>query len=159
MWPFKHSKKISDSSERDLIENLNPVAEAHEAYTKTMVGEDETENNAYASEDEGELAVDVFQKDGMIFVQTMIAGVKSEDIDVDIDRDIITIRGERPKRLTVSEDQYYFQECHWGTFSRSIVLPVEVDPVMAEADFSDGILTISIPRAEKRGTVTIRVRK
>lgn len=159
MWPFKKSNSSEVEVDFSLDETKEQIESSHQDHTKNMIGEDEDLNPAYEDEDEGVLAVDVFQKDGLIYIQTMISGVKTEDIEVDIDRDIVTIRGFRPRNFEVSSDQFYLQECHWGAFSRSIVLPLEVDPNQAEADFANGILTISIPKAEKRGTVNIRVRK
>ena len=72
---------------------------------------------------EGQLAVDVYQTKDKIIVKAPIAGVKPEDIDVAISEDVVTIRGDRKDEFAVEKDNYYVQECFWGSFSRSVILP------------------------------------
>ena len=102
-------------------------------------------------EPEGQLVVDVYETDGEIVIQSAIAGVKPEEIDIDIENDVVRIRGER-KRTMEEKDKnknYFYQECYWGKFSREIILPAEVDGSHAKAQMKDGILTISIPKIER----------
>jgi len=94
---------------------------------------------------EGELAVDVYQTDSDLVIQSAIAGIKPTDIDISIDDDVITLRGER-KRLTNEEGDYFYQECYWGPFSRQIISPVEIDSGRVDATLKEGILTIKIPK-------------
>lgn len=101
-------------------------------------------------EEEGQLAVDVFQDKNNIIIKSTIAGVEPEDIDITFDNDMITIRGKRNKDLTIHEDDYFYQECYWGGFSRSIILPVDVDPERIKATIKNGVLTISLPKIKKR---------
>lgn len=96
-------------------------------------------------EPEGELAVDVYQTENELIVQSAIAGVKPEDLDVSMEGDVITIKGKREKPFE-GEGDYFSQECYWGPFSRKIIFPIEVDPSRAEASMKDGILTIKIPK-------------
>lgn len=98
----------------------------------------------------GELAIDVFQTPSEIVIQSPIAGVDENDIDVSIENDMITISGHREKQETVDEKDYFYQECYWGGFIRTVALPTqEVDIEKAKADMDNGVLTIRIPRAVK----------
>jgi HSP20 family protein len=106
---------------------------------------------------EGQLAIDVFQTDNQLIIQSAIAGIKSEDLDISIEKDIISIRGVREKQSDESGD-YFIQECFWGPFSREIIVPVEIDPNLAEALMKDGVLTIKLPKIvrEKKRKIVIK---
>jgi len=109
--------------------------------------------------EEGELAVDVFQTDNEIIIQSTIAGVKAEDLDITIQNDMISIRGERKKEIEVPPENYFYQECYWGPFSRQIILPEEIDVEKVEARLKNGILTLILPKAEKTKTTRIKVKE
>jgi HSP20 family protein len=99
-------------------------------------------------ESEGELAVDMYQTDEELVIQSPIAGVKSEDINLYLEGDVFFIEGERKKPIEEKGD-YFLQECYWGKFSRKIVLPVEINPEKISATFKDGILTIRIQKISR----------
>lgn len=99
-------------------------------------------------ESEGQLAIDVYQTENDLVIQSAIAGVKTEDLDISIEGDVITIKGKREKPITESGD-YFTQECYWGSFSRQLILPVEVDPNRIEASMKEGILTVRLPKIER----------
>jgi len=103
----------------------------------------------------GQLAVDVYQTKDDIVVKSTIAGVKPEDIDVSINNDMITIRGKREKDYEVTEEDYFYHECYWGGFSRSIILPCEVKVDKVRASIKNGVLTIILPKATKVNEVTV----
>lgn len=107
---------------------------------------------------EGELAVDVYQTDGELVIQSAIAGVKPEELDISIEDDLVLIRGNRKKPAEKSEVNYFHQECYWGPFCRQIILPEEVDPSRAEATMKEGILTIRIPKIERKKKRKIEVK-
>jgi HSP20 family protein len=152
MWPFK--KKNENNPVTHPIDSLD---DAHEALTKAKGNDADNEDTWVQPIDEGELAVDVFQRGADILIQASVGGVRPEDLDIDIDRDIVTIRGQRKSGYTVHEDQYYLRECHWGSFARTIVLPVDVDASRAEAEFKDGVLTITAPRNDRGTSIPIKV--
>jgi HSP20 family molecular chaperone IbpA len=77
---------------------------------------------------EGQLTIDVYQTESDIVIKSTIAGVRPEDLDVSINNDMVTIRGERKNEEMVGSENYYYQECYWGSFSRSVVLPVDILP-------------------------------
>lgn len=112
---------------------------------------------AFSGEPEGELAIDVYQTETHLVIQSAIAGVKPEFLDISTERDVIAIKGMREKPFEEGGD-YFTQECYWGPFSREIILPVEVDPDRAEATMREGILTIRIPKIlrEKRRMIKVR---
>ena len=108
-------------------------------------------------EPEGQLAIDIYQTENELVIRSAIAGVKPEFVDISFERDIIIIRGKREKPSEEKGD-YFSQECYWGPFSREIILPVEVDPNLAEATMKEGILTIRLPKIEREKKRVIKVR-
>lgn len=113
---------------------------------------------AGAEEQEGQLTVDVYQTPDAIVVQSTIAGVKPEDLDISITNDMVTIRGVRGHEEEMAEENYFYRECYWGNFSRSIILPVDIMAEKADASLKDGILTIRIPKADALVTKKVKVR-
>lgn len=112
----------------------------------------------WGSDSEGQLTIDVYQTEDFVVIKSTIAGVKPEDLDVSINNDMITIKGERKNDEEITGENYYYQECYWGTFSRSVVLPVDVLPDKIEASLKNGILTIRLPKADTTKTKKIQVR-
>lgn len=100
----------------------------------------------YSGEYEGQLSVDVYQTEDSLVVRSTIAGVKSEDLEITLNDDVVTIRGKRFQETEVPKENYFYQECYWGGFSRSIVLPVEVKSAEARASLKNGVLTLVLPK-------------
>ncbi len=117
----------------------------------------EKENQDWLPESEGQLTIDVYQTPADIVIKSTIAGVNPEDLDITITNDMVTIKGKRQKDEEIKTDDYYYQECYWGAFSRSVILPVDVEAEKAEASMKNGILTIKLPKIEKIKTRKIRV--
>lgn len=113
-------------------------------------------NNTEPSE--GQLSVDVYQTHNDIVIKTMVAGVRPEDLDITITRDMVTVRGKRETERSVSEGDYYHRELYWGTFSRTIVLPQEVEIEDAEAVEKHGLLIIKLPKLDKNRQSKLRVK-
>ena len=128
------------------------------AAAEALEDKEATEGKEKWFEAEGELAIDVYQTETDLVIQSAIAGVKPEDLDITLERDILTVRGVRQKPFEETGD-YFTQECYWGPFSREVILPVEVDPDRAEASMKDGILTIRIPKIlrEKKRRIKVRL--
>lgn len=116
------------------------------------------EEENYSVDAEGQLTIDVYQTEAEIVIKSTIAGVKPEDLDVTINNDMVTIKGERKNEEVVHNENYYYQECYWGGFSRSVVLPVDIISDKAEASLKNGILTIRLPKADTTKTKRIQVR-
>jgi HSP20 family protein len=116
------------------------------------------ENWMNNSPDEGELSVDVYQNPNEIIIKTMVAGVKPEDLDVSISRDMVTLKGKRENERTVADDDYFHKELYWGSFSRTVVLPQEIDVDAAEAIEKHGLLIIKLPKLDKNRQTRLKVR-
>ncbi len=106
---------------------------------------------------EGQLAVDAYQTNEDVIVKAPIAGVNPDHLEISITDESLSIKGERLKPEEIEKDNYFCQECYWGPFSRTYVMPVAVDPDKANASLKNGILTIKIPKQEKTKTRTIEV--
>lgn len=109
-------------------------------------------------EGEGQLTVDVYQTPDEIIIEAMIPGVKVDDLDIAITREMVTIRGTRERHRIVEDDQYFFKELFWGTFSRTILLPQEIEPEQADAKEKNGVLTIILPKGNKDRQHKVRVK-
>ncbi len=120
--------------------------------------EAEAEEVDISDEREGQLAIDVFQTPDALVVESPIAGVNSDDLDINITSESVTIRGRRDHRTDIKDADYFYQECYWGRFSRSIILPQEIDPDKAEAGIKNGVLTIILPKIKKQKTKKLKVR-
>jgi len=107
---------------------------------------------------EGELSVDVYQTPTHIVIKAMIAGVRPEDLDVSITRDMVTVRGKRERHTEGGNGEYFFEELYWGSFSRTIVLPQEIDIEEAEAVEKHGLLIIRLPKMDKGRQAKLKVR-
>ncbi len=108
--------------------------------------------------EEAELAVDVYQTPTDIVVQTMVAGVRPEDLELTIARDIVTISGKREESRNMDEENYFTKELYWGKFSRTISLPQEVEPEEVEAIEKHGLLTIRLQKVDKEKKNSVKVK-
>lgn len=109
-------------------------------------------------EPEGQLTVDVYQTATDIVIESAIAGVRPDDIDINVSSDSITIKGERKRENQIQDEDYFYQECYWGRFSRSVILPQEVDPEAATVNFKDGILTVRLPKLNRKKSKKLKVK-
>lgn len=107
---------------------------------------------------EGQLAIDAYQTEDHVVVKAPVAGVRPENLEIAITDEVITVKGERHDDAQATRDQYFTQECYWGAFSRSYLLPISVEADQAEASLQNGILTITIPKLEKTRTRIIKVK-
>ena len=133
-----------------------PVATSSSARERELAIERETEMPEESVE--GELSVDVYQTPTHIVIKAMIAGVRPEDLDVSITRDMVTLRGKREEHTEGSTGDFFFQELYWGSFSRTIVLPQEVEIEEAEAIEKHGLLIIRLPKMDKGRQAKLKVR-
>lgn len=115
------------------------------------------QNEVIEEPEDAQLAVDVVNNADEIVVTTMVAGIKPSDVDIDIARDAITIRGSRREEQSSVADNYFCQELYWGSFSRTIELPDEVDVDLATAKEKHGVLTVRLPKIDKHKKTKLRV--
>jgi len=107
----------------------------------------------------GELTVDVIETQDSVIVRAMIAGVDPDLVDIDLSRDTVTIKGERKEAHRFSEDEYHYQELYWGSFTRTILLPAEVEVEEAHAHTDHGLLSITLPKIDKHRKTKLRISK
>ncbi len=118
----------------------------------------EQEDSLLEDEEEGQLAVDMYQTPTEIVIKTMVAGVKPEDLDISITRDMVTIRGRRVEICEEDGNDFFHKELYWGSFSRTIVLPAEVEIEEAEASERHGLLTLVLPKIDRNRQSKLKVR-
>lgn len=150
-----------EETEEKLSFTVNETAKDKEKWP-SLGGEGKEDKSSFstfadAQVSEGQLAIDVYQTENDLVIQSAIAGVKPEILDISMEKDVINIKGSRQRPFEENGD-YFSQECFWGPFSREIILPADVDPNRAEATMKDGILTIRIPKIlrEKKRRIVVR---
>ncbi len=109
-------------------------------------------------EEEAQLTVDVYQTPDSIIVESAIAGVSPDELDVSINMDSVVIRGSRERKEKIKGDDYLYQECYWGKFARSIDLPEDIDVESSEATIKNGVLTIKLPKLRKAKQRKLKVK-
>ncbi len=154
---------IFEESSEEIIETMSTIQPARSQMMRTTVPDESAwasmSGETDVSDDaDGQLTIDVYQTEDSIVIKSTIAGVKPEDLDVAINNDMVTIKGERKNEEIVPDANYYYQECYWGPFSRSILLPVDIIADKAEASLKNGILTIRLPKADTTRIKKIQVR-
>jgi HSP20 family protein len=107
---------------------------------------------------DGELPVDVYNRENEIVIKTMVAGIRPESLDIDITRSMVSIKGTREAATEIDEKDYYHKELYWGTFARTITLPEEIDVEEAEATEKNGLLTIRLPKIDKAKQNKLKVK-
>ncbi|OIO29629.1 hypothetical protein COX93_00950 [Candidatus Nomurabacteria bacterium CG_4_10_14_0_2_um_filter_30_12] len=152
-----------ENKKRSFFDRLTGGINSEEKYKeeeKVSASEKEKNGNGWMEEEneEMELTVDVYQTPTDILVKTMVAGVKPEDLELTIARDTITIKGKREENENIDEENYFIKELYWGKFSRTILLPKEVEPEEVEATEKHGLLTIKIQKVDKEKRNSIKVK-
>lgn len=135
----------------------NDFADFDEATEDSLSERDDRWIDDEASND-AQLTVDVYQDADNIYIKTIVAGVEPDDLDVQITRDTVVIHGTREHRSELTEDDYFHRELFWGSFSRTILLPEEVDTDGAEAEERNGLLTITLPKIDKKRQTKLRIK-
>jgi len=110
-----------------------------------------------SSEEEGELAVDLYENKNELILQATIGGVEINELDISITNDMITVRGERKRESKDRIEKVYYNECFWGPFSRSLILPQEINADKAKATIKNGLLTIHLPKLMKTKRKTLKI--
>lgn len=108
---------------------------------------------------EAELPVDLIRTGNKLIIRTPIVGANADDINIIIENNTLTITKNSLREEPETSEYFYLQECHWGVLSRNIELPKEVDPERIKATLDDGILTVTLPLANKSYTKVIAVKK
>lgn len=129
-----------------------------ETHLKVDAEETDLQETAQEREEDGELTVDIYDKGDSIVIQSTVAGVKPEDLDISITTDSVTIRGKRKQMEEVRDEDYYYKELFWGAFSRSIILPEEIEEGEADANLKHGLLSIRLPKKKRNVVQKLKVK-
>ncbi|MEX1014446.1 MAG: Hsp20/alpha crystallin family protein [Candidatus Paceibacterota bacterium] len=143
------SEEKKEVINKDLKEEENPkeieLGEHHESLEKDF-------------KSEGQLTVDVYHDEDNVIVESTVAGVDPDEIEVNITNDSVTIKGRRKREKKIEDKDFYYQELFWGDFSRTIILPHDVDPEESEASFSNGVLVVTMPIFKKKKAKKVKVK-
>ena len=152
--PRKSKKMAAETAEPQSVSLVNKEEMVSKITPKLAPATPSALKNVFPNkekkwpEPEGQLAVDVYQTEDELIIQSAVAGVKPESLDITAQGDTVSIKGSRENNQK-EEKNYFYQECYWGKFSREIIMPTEADASRAQASMTDGILTIRIPKIEK----------
>lgn len=142
-------EETTEEEEVIIVPNSRTVPKADKSEASWLTAEEE---------EEGELTVDVYQTPTEVVIQTMVAGVKPEDLNISITREIVTIKGRRERPSDTGEANYVNKELYWGAFTRTMMLPAEVEVDQAEAIERHGLMTIRLPKTDKERIQKIKVK-
>lgn len=118
----------------------------------------EEKKDEWQEQGEGELPVDVYQTPNEIIVKTLVAGVRPDDLDISITRDMVIIKGKREESRGVESEDFFHRELYWGSFSRTVVLPQEIEVEEAEAIERHGLLIIKLPKIDKNRQTKLKIK-
>jgi HSP20 family protein len=146
---------------KSFFERLTGTVKLDEMEEETAEIETNRKHQILEEEEEekdGELTVDVYQTSEMIIIKTMVAGVRPEDLDIAITRDMVTIKGKREEERGIKESDYFIRELYWGSFSRTVILPQEIEVEESEAIEKHGLLIIKLPKVDKGRQTRLKVK-
>ena len=145
----KIEKPLKSSEKKKEAKKTVPKAKEEEIKTAPEPQKLVPVKKEAETQGDGQLAIDLYETDMEFVVRSTIAGVKPEDLDITVENDMVTIKGSRAEQKEENSGKYYYQECYWGSFSRQIILPEEVDSDKTEASMKNGVLILRIPKARK----------
>ena len=153
------SIRLEDQEEEEQTESSsNSIKKINLNIRDTDKLVNKEKDSKWDEDQEAELTIDLYQTNSEIIVQAMIAGVHPDNLTINITRDSITIQGKREENQSISRENYFVQELFWGTFSRTITLPEEVNPEEAEAIEKHGLLIIKLPKIDKNKETKLKVK-
>lgn len=151
----EHQAEAGDYDEFDADFDHEHVGDPHNDW---VAEEDYEDTQEEFPDDEGELAVDIYETPDHIVVQSMVAGVRPDALDVSITREKCVIKGRREAPSEASPDEYLHQELYWGAFSRSVILPEEIEVEESNASEDHGLLTIKMPKINKHNETKLEIK-
>lgn len=155
----KEKEKIKEKENDEAFAKLAAMKEESKNIEVDKNTGDAEEAKDIAAESEGQLTVDVYQDGKNIMVESTVAGVDPENLEINITNESVTIRGTREREKKIEDKDFFYQECFWGTFSRSVILPHEVDPEKSTAAISkNGLLVIKMPRLDRKKAKKLQVK-
>ncbi len=150
-------KRTTEDDDDDIAMPIVDEADTENAGESNSDSEESTVD--FFEEAEGQLAVDVYETPNNFVIKSAVAGISEDKLDIAISSESVTIRGNREEEKTKEKDQkYYVQECYWGRFARSVILPQEIDPDKSTASLKNGILKITLPKINKGKTKKMKIK-
>jgi HSP20 family protein len=147
------------SLDEDYDDEEELLEEEESTPVETQQTQERPRQEDWIEEDtEGQLGVDVYQTPDAIIIKAIVAGVKPDDLDVSITRDMVTIRGKREEHREVEDEDYFYKELYWGSFSRTILLPQEIEVEEADANEKHGLLILKLPKVDKEKQTKLKVK-
>ncbi len=139
----------------EFDDDMDHHEESHNGETREI-------NNSLEHPDEhsdmGQLSVDVINQTDEIIIRAIVAGVKPHELDVQISRDMVIITGTREEDKEIEERDYYHRELYWGSFSRKIILPEEIDVELSSAEEKHGLLELHLTKIDKNKKTKLQVK-
>ncbi len=152
-------ERLSGSASADSFDSFDDEVPAVSAPAhKEPRTRKEAPDDDLSPQSEGQLPIDVHQTAGDIVIRAFVAGVRPDELSISISRDRVEIEGSRMEREQVSGSDYFTRELFWGSFSRAVMLPQEVDVEASSASAKDGLLTIILPKLDKARQTKLRVK-
>jgi HSP20 family molecular chaperone IbpA len=141
-------------------ENELPPHLANKKEFSSLKGKDEEriEVTTAIEDEEGQLSVDMYETDKEIIIEAMVAGVRPDDLSINIARDYVTIKGRRESNTRINDDGYFIKELFWGAFARTVNLPTEIMIDESDAVEKHGLLILRLPKLDKDRQTKIRVK-
>ncbi len=143
-------------SDLDSFDEELPIAPSHKDLKTRVSRPAPLDDDAPANE--GQLPVDVHQTGSDLIIRAFVAGVRPDELNISISRDMVEISGSRAEREQVAAPDYFTRELFWGSFSRTIMLPQEIDVEASSASAKDGLVTIILPKLDKAKQTKLRVK-
>ncbi len=134
-----------------LFKKKEPEAKPDERQEKNIA----PQRNEWNLFEEGQLLVDMVECDDAIVVRSLVAGIEPDQLEISLQNDMLTIRGSRKNHSELYDDQYLVRECYWGSFSRSVIIPVPVATDAIRATFKNGVVTITLPKTDYNHTIPL----
>ena len=155
---FEEEYDFEDFAEEEAIASPGVAPARAAAAPRPQAAHAEEHENEPVEEDVGQLTVDVYQTPEEIVIKAIVAGVRPDHLDVQITRDMVTVNGKREEAREVESEDYFYQELYWGGFSRTILLPQEIDVEEASAVEKHGVLTLRLPKIDKEKQTKLKVK-
>ncbi len=158
--PRKKTQEESLQAETSQALSTKTAQESRHDVLDMLLKSDIGNHNFFPEEPvhyEGQLAIDMVETGNELIVVSTIAGADTKSLSISVHGDVLTIRGKREAPTHASAQEYLYKECYWGWFSRTIVLPVDVDQDGAHAEFRSGVLVIRLPKQIKLHEVPIHI--
>jgi len=145
------------------LTNLKRPLKASQTQNLKQVPAEMQQQGSSTGDDDGDevaqLAVDVMETNDNLIIVAPLAGVDPDDVRVEITEDVVVIEGERENPVFNATEDYLVNECYFGPFSRSIVLPEMVNSKKAKAEFKKNVLVVTIPKLDNVRTRIVKIEK